>query len=158
MRILPPIELDGGYTLQFIENRVILQITYPQLMSINNDFKLSDGLLEIVKKIYSNFKKLDLKAVGINFKLIVPTSILSLFETILKVDSKVKQIKFEVNADPFQNNIELIGAKDKSIPEKEAMLVVSNFHREIQKNDNIIALLNQRDSCFYNLIMVMNNV
>ncbi|HEX9974762.1 MAG TPA: hypothetical protein VGD14_22045, partial [bacterium] len=67
------IDLDGGYSMQISPNKLIMQINYPEPSQIDNVVSLSDRLIDIANNFIKLKKVLNYQALGINFKIFIPS-------------------------------------------------------------------------------------
>jgi hypothetical protein len=154
------IDLDKGYSIHSVPNKSIIQINYPEEFDINKIESLPDNLTEIA----SNFKKLsklDYKAIGINFKVIILSEDYFLSNEALPQTSEILELKFQIKKDDFLiiNNLNqfMIKDNDNTIP---AIMFDSNFHLELETKDDkekcIKNALSKRENCFKILKELIN--
>lgn len=156
--VLPAVNFDGGYNLQVVENKITIQITYPKPVKLTGDFGEIDELHKIAKSIYSNLKSIPVVAVGINFKILKIDASLANLSKGMPTETNLQQIKFESQYNGFTKKTDMILAKEKEQPNRDSVLIVTNFHIDVEPNENIIEIINKRNNCFKNLKAEINHV
>jgi len=144
IEILPIIKLQGGYNLQFFQNRVILQIDYNKPIDLNKD-EMEDKLEEISKNFYVSLGILPVVQLGINFKVLKVDSSLEQYK--ISNELQLTQIKVEKYVEPFTAKVDFIQTNAIDNQEKVGLLISANFHKVISDVENLNDTLSQRNNC-----------
>jgi len=144
IEILPIIELQGGYNLQFIQNKVILQINYNKPIDLNKD-EMEDKLEEISKNFYVSLGILPVVQLGINFKVLKVDSSLEQYK--ISNELQLTQIKVEKYVEPFTAKVDFIQTNAIDNQEKVGLLISANFHKVINDVENLNDMLSHRNNC-----------
>lgn len=154
------IDLENGYSIHHIPNKTIIQINYPEEHNLNDINSPPDKLKDIADNLL-NILKLDYKALGINFKVLIQTeNSFPIYEN-LPQKSEIIELKYQIKKDIFLviNTLNCIIIKQKDII-KPGILFDSNFHLELKdekdKNQIINNVLSQRANCINILKELIN--
>lgn len=155
------IDLDGGYSMQISPNKLIVQISYPEPLQIDNIVTLPDRLTDIATNFIKLKKTLNYQALGINFKILIPSERFCLSIKELQNQVTIVDLKYQIKKEPFLviNRITQHPIKSNESDEL-GILIDSNFHLDLtnsnQKERLIAKAITQRDQCFMTLKELIN--
>jgi hypothetical protein len=155
------IDLDNGYSMQISSNKLIMQIIYPEPHQIDNIGSLPDRLTDIANNFVKLKKELNYQALGINFKILIPSESFWLSIKELQNQAAIVDLKYKIKKEPFLviNRITQNPNEKKENNELE-ILLDSNFHLELTGSDEkeqlIKKAITQRDQCFMILKELIN--
>ncbi|MBN2092635.1 hypothetical protein JW964_23645 [candidate division KSB1 bacterium] len=152
------IDLHDGHSIHILPNKIIIQINYAEPGELNELDAIPDELLKIAENVVPHISKLDIKALGINFKLV--SSADKEIENLsnLPIDSEILEIKFQLRKDIFLliNTINRVAAEGEN-----GLLFDSNFHLDLNENNTealILEYLAKRGKCFQQVKGLINEI
>lgn len=150
------IDLENGYSIHIYHNKLNIQINYPEPHQLDDITVLHDKLEDIATNFINIKKELNYKALGINFKILIPTGQYWLSLKELQNQAIIVDLKYHIKREPFI----IINQISQSMIEKNEsneleFLFDSNFHLELSKLENkekiIKEAIAQRNQCLINL-------
>jgi len=154
------INLENGYSIHSLPNKIIVQINYTKEVNLNDINSPPDKLTDIANNLKETME-LDCKALGINFKVLIPFEDNFPSYKILPDKSEIIDLKYQIKKDIFLvvntlNRI-IIKQNDKT---QSGILFDSNFHLELKDEKNKIQVINkalsQRENCL-NVLKELTN-
>jgi len=150
------IDLENGYSIHIYHNKLNIQINYPEPHQLDDITVLNDKLEDIATNFIDIKKELNYKALGINFKILIPTGQYWLSLKELQNQAIIVDLKYHIKREPFIIINQISQSKiEKNESNKLEFLFDSNFHLELSElkdREQIIKdAIAQRNQCFITL-------
>jgi len=152
------IDLEDGSSIHILPTKIIIQINYAEPGDLGDIESIPDKLLQIAENIVPLINSMEVKALGINFKIFSSEN--KLVENLFNLpnDSEIIDFKFQMKKDVFL----LINTVNRIIIENNnGLLLDSNFHLDLKGSHIdklILESLSKREACFKILQELINEI
>jgi hypothetical protein len=130
MPLLSFLTFDNGYSIKFVESRIIFEVIYPS----PGDLQTMDNLDEISVNFAKSSEFLNYKAIGINYKIFIYDNLSSLGFS-FGDNFKLNGLNLKIDADNYNMNNQI---EQKKIKDKDVIVIDSNFHHDLVLDKNLI--------------------
>ena len=134
MPLLSFLTFDNGYSIKFVESRIIFEVIYPSPGDLQTIKDLPDNLDEISVNFAKSSEFLNYKAIGINYKIFIYDNLSSLGFS-FGDNFKLNGLNFKIDADNYNMNNQI---EQKKIKDKDVIVIDSNFHHDLVLDKNLI--------------------